>query len=58
VVDVSARFAGRAVPGVTDYSVAFLVLALIVLAAVPVSFSLPSAAGRDLSGHGERSAAE
>lgn len=51
VVNLSAWAAQRAHPAGGDYGVAFLVLAAIVLAAVPLSFRLQPGAGRELSGH-------
>ncbi|WP_454918809.1 MFS transporter [Xanthobacter sediminis] len=51
VVNLSAWAAQRPHPAGGDYGVAFLVLAAIVLAAVPLSFRLQPGAGHELSGH-------
>ncbi|GHT83997.1 MFS transporter [Betaproteobacteria bacterium] len=52
LVDLSARFAQRAQPATLDFSLAFLVLALVVAAAVPFCWKLDAGAGQELSGHG------
>jgi len=51
IVDLSARLAHRPQPAAEDYAVAFIVLALVALAAVPVALQMQSSAGRELSGH-------
>jgi hypothetical protein len=54
LVDMSARFAERAQPEALDFSIAFLILALVVAAAVPSCWRLDAGAGSELSGHGQR----
>lgn len=51
VVNLSAWAAQRPHPGGGDYAAAFVVLAVLVLAAVPVALRLHPGAGHELSGH-------
>ncbi len=50
-------FSGRGTPTVWDFSVAFLAVSVLMLAAVPVAFLMPREAGDDLAGR-ERAAPE
>ncbi|MFG1480030.1 MFS transporter [Xanthobacter sp. V4C-4] len=54
VVNLSAWTFGRHDPAGGDYGLAFLVLAAIVLAAVPTAFRLHPTAGHEMSGHRAR----
>jgi predicted MFS family arabinose efflux permease len=51
VVDASARAGARAVPGSTDFALAFGLMALIALAAFPQYLRLRPDSGSELSGH-------
>ncbi|MGE4483186.1 MFS transporter [Acidocella sp.] len=50
-LEVSSWFSGHATPDLSDYAVAFLVVALAALAACPLCARLPRNAGEVLSGH-------
>src|SRR5690606_17555017 len=54
VVEASAAWQGRGVPAVNDYAAAFLMLAVVCLAAMPCYRALPEDAGSELSGHSAR----
>jgi len=45
---------GRGTPSVWDFSVAFLAVSVLMLAAVPVAFLMPREAGDDLAGRAPR----
>lgn len=53
-VEWSARLAGHETPAATDFSTAFLMLALFAFAAVPRYMALPARAGDELSGYQAR----
>ena len=54
VVEASAAWQGRGVPAANDYAAAFLMLAVVCLAAMPCYRALPEDAGSELSGHSAR----
>lgn len=51
VVDVSSRAASRSVPASADFGLAFVLVALVALAALPFCLRLQADAGSELSGH-------
>jgi hypothetical protein len=51
VVDMSALWGGRLQPAESDFSVAFGLVAMVAMAALPYYLRLPRDAGEELSGH-------
>ena len=51
-LELATVLSGRAQPVTADFSVAFVVVALVSLAAAPVSRMMPPDAGAEISGHG------
>jgi chromate transport protein ChrA len=58
ILSASSRIAGHVQPTLDDFSVAFLVVTAISLAASPVSARLPADAGAVMSGHKPRTTGE
>ena len=50
-LEFATVLSGRGAPGVGDFSVAFVVVAMFSLVAAPMSWRLPAGAGAELSGH-------
>jgi len=51
---VAMALNGHAAPQVIDFSLSFLVVALVSLVATPLSFTMPRDAADDVTGHRER----
>lgn len=55
VLEMSMSAAGRASPGIPDFSAAFIVVGLMAILAAPATFLMPRNAATEMSGHAGRS---